>query len=122
MLMLWAQNPRNSKHYDVPHHLKLVSMQTRAARDIYGNTALQLYVANHTEAFTEYFKEIDLIPKGLQYPGWRYDTNDEGNTPVQTYIKYCQMSYATTKIFKYLSYNQLSGAPEDWRLHRNKNG
>lgn len=32
------------------------------------------------------------------------------------------MSYATNKIFKYLSYNQLSGAPEDWRLHRNKNG
>ena len=120
--MLWAQNPRNSKQYDVPHHLKLVSTQTRAARDIYGNTALQLYVANNTEAFTEYFKEIDLIPKDLQYPGWRYDTNDEGNTPVQTYIKYCQMSYATTKIFKYLSYNQLSGAPEDWRLHRNKNG
>lgn len=32
---------------------------------MYGNTALQLYVANHTEDFTEYFKEIDLIPKGL---------------------------------------------------------
>lgn len=87
--MLWAQNPRNSKCVDVPHHLKVVSEKIRAARDIYGNTALQLYVANNTETFTEYYNETDLIPKGLQYPGWRYDTNDEGNTPVQTYIKHC---------------------------------